>query len=463
MADLILWNSNEQGSQDYRVPVRPAGPHQLAHWLTLHGYNVKVIDFCNLLSVDELLTITSKYITTNTVAIGVSTTFWKLNYSDGLGEPDWVMTARARLSSKNIKWILGGANSQQKNLKYDWIKFHGLAEDSLLKFMDESTRQLKFRKQFDIKNLESIFLDNLYIQSTETLPIELSRGCQFKCSFCRYPLLGKKKNTYLRDFSLIEKEFIENYERYGVTKYFFLDDTFNESDEKVDALANIAQRLPFKLKWFGHTRLDLMGSKPHTVDLLKQSGLKSSFFGIESFNLNASKIVGKGWNGVHGKDFILKVKEAWGKDISFHLGFIAGLTGEKISDIYETHEWCIANDIPSWKFNSLKMNKDSDYVVKSEFDLNYHNYGYRFPDDSRPDYWENDDWNYDIASDLSTELLYDAHKYVRFTSWGLGEVSSLGYDVDTLINTKRKDMDWADLRHRTDMFIQRYVESSLRA
>jgi hypothetical protein len=77
-------------------------------------------------------------------------------------------------------------------------------------------------------------------------------------------------------------------------------------------MAEMAQRLPFKLEWIGYNRLDLIGSKPHTIQLLKDSGLKSSFFGIESFHSQASKIVGKGWNGVRGKEFLIELKERWG-------------------------------------------------------------------------------------------------------------------------------------------------------
>ena len=179
--------------------------------------------------------------------------------------------------------------------------------------MDECFSTQIARPNFDISKLENCFYDDLCIQETEVLPIELSRGCQFKCRFCRYPLLGKKKNTYIRDYDLIEKEFLENYYRYGITKYFFLDDTVNESDEKVEKLAEIVQRLPFKLNWFGYNRVDLIGVKPHSIELLKLSGLKSSFFGIESFHLKASKVVGKGWNGAKGKEFLLELREHWGE------------------------------------------------------------------------------------------------------------------------------------------------------
>ena len=54
MSDLILWNClNVKHS-----PVRPMGPHQLKYWAKQHGYNIKVIDFCHLLTTEQLVDLT---------------------------------------------------------------------------------------------------------------------------------------------------------------------------------------------------------------------------------------------------------------------------------------------------------------------------------------------------------------------------------------------------------------------
>lgn len=461
MANLILWNCLNVDHS----PVRPAGPHQLAHWIRSHGYTVKVIDFCHLIPTDSLVDITLKHTDSNSV-IGVSTTFWTNTNNldpasmDQTKEPDWVVNARLKLQHKPVKWILGGANSTGK-FKFDWTVLHGHAEDSLLQLMDEHASINMVRKQFDIQGLENCFYD-LSLQSSEVLPIELSRGCQFKCKFCRYPLLGKKKNTYIRDFKLIEQEFMENYDRYGITKYFFLDDTVNESDEKIEALANIAQRLPFKLSWFGYNRLDLIGVKKHTIELLKHSGLKSSFFGIESFNPKASKIVGKGWNGAHAKDFILELKDNWKDEINFHLAFITGITGETSKDLDDTQQWCIDNKIASWRFSGLHISKSADLVWKSEFDLNHGLYGYKFPFPGKEEFWINDNWNSRTAAVKAWQLTKDLQPHVKPAVWLLGELSTLGYDLDYLSSKYKHELDWDDIKGRTAIFIEDYIEAQLK-
>ena len=110
MANLILWNSF---NEDYNAS-RPLGPHQLAHWLTLHGYTVKVIDFSCHLTTDELVAISEKHIGSDTIAIGVSNTFWSRQFVQrNTYEPEWVISARDILATRfpNIKWLMGGSNT----------------------------------------------------------------------------------------------------------------------------------------------------------------------------------------------------------------------------------------------------------------------------------------------------------------------------------------------------------------
>ena len=38
-----------------------------------------------------------------------------------------------------------------------------------------------------------------FIWPQESLTIEASRGCVFKCKFCAFPIIGKKKHDHVRD------------------------------------------------------------------------------------------------------------------------------------------------------------------------------------------------------------------------------------------------------------------------
>jgi len=464
MANLILWSNV---AVEY-APVRTGGATQIASWLRQHGYTVKVIDFCHIMSTDELVAITEKHIGADTLAIGVSSTFWDLYFKHdklltGFLEPQWVIDAREKLESKHdVFWILGGSKSYREPYKFHWVKFHGFAEDAILQWMDQNSSKLVRRTLFDITCLEHSRHDDDFIQSTEPLTIELTRGCKFKCKFCSYPLIGKKPGTYMRAPHLIKEEMLRNYEKWGTTKYYFQDDTVNESMEKVDMIADIAQSLPFRLQWIGYNRLDLIGTNPEMAQRLKDSGMRSAHFGIESFHEDASRAVGKGWNGKYAKDYLLYLKDFWGDEINWYMSLIIGLPGESREDILDTEKWCVDNDMYAWGYFGLSINRIPDKVWKSEFEVNCEEYGYTFPDPQNTFMWYNDKWNAYEASIFAKDLNQVAMGRSRPAGWLLTEMTALGDSFEDIMKLRRDEHDWDSMKVRTKAFVDKYVSYQLR-
>lgn len=445
---LILWNSycgsdtrgnlssdllkrDKWNIADYST-ARPLGPHQMASWLRLNGYEVAVIDFCDKLAKKQLLDVTERYITSDTIAIGVSTTFWP-----GFIEPSWVVEARTQMETRHprLKWMLGG--SRETNVSLNWIKFDGYSEDGVLQFLGGETSSHKF----DIKTATNGYTQRDFIKSNEVLSIEFGRGCQFRCKFCRFPLLGKKPGTYTKNMHLIREHLIQMYNEYGVTRYNFVDDTVNEDYEKIENMARLAQSLPFKLEWVGFCRADLIWARPHMINLLRESGMVSTFFGIESFDDKASKIVGKGWSGKHAKDFLLRLKDEWDSDISMHLGLITGLPHEPLDSLDEHNEWLIKNDIGKWRWAPLFVtNKKNNSPWLSEFDRNYDKYGIKFQHENSI-YWHHDLATYEKAIAKSIDLQTKAFPYMRNTGFVLSD-----YCTTTGANFKDSmSMKWSSL------------------
>lgn len=456
MTNLILWNSfNSEDSA-----TRTLGCYQLASWVRQNGYSVKVIDFCSHMSTDDLVNITSMYISSNTLAIGISTTFWKpvASRAENDYEPQWVIDARIRLNAKHICWLLGGtAVIFHETFKFPWIRFTGLSEDSLLTWLDQNSRKLVKRNAFEITTSTLLFTENDYIQPHEVLPMELARGCQFTCKFCSYPLIGKKKGTYIRDYDLIKEIIIRNYAEYGVTKYYFLDDTVNESEEKIYALANIAQSLPFRLEWVGYNRADIIWSKPGMVSALKDSGLRSAFFGIESFGKEASIAIGKAWSGTHAKEFLSGLRDQW-KDITFSLNFIAGLPGDTPDDLISTVQWCIDNRMYRWHIAPLYINSHPNRVWHSAFDNEYEKYGYSMEDTYL---WTNNNWTYGSAIEFSSKMNEESACYMVNTGFILASHVSLGYSFDELLYTPEIGPMTAIFKDKTTRFVNSYVTNHL--
>ena len=114
MANFIIF-AGMQEPEHYAV--RSGGQYQLASWLRSFGYTVKVIDFCFKISPNILEEIANKHVDENTLAFGVSTTFWNIDVVvhdgvkiGGICCPKWVTHLKEKFQQThpNIKWALGG-------------------------------------------------------------------------------------------------------------------------------------------------------------------------------------------------------------------------------------------------------------------------------------------------------------------------------------------------------------------
>jgi radical SAM superfamily enzyme YgiQ (UPF0313 family) len=241
------------------------------------------------------------------------------------------------------------------------------------------------------------------ILPNEGLPIELARGCIFKCKFCSYPLLGKKKGTYLRDPEEIRDELIKIYEAHGTTSYYFVDDTFNDDNDKIEALHKVFTSLPFQPKFSAYLRIDLINRYPHQADLLSEMGLIGNYFGLETMHPDSAKAIGKGLSPNKVKDRLYWLQDKWKNKVNMAAGFILGLPYDNIQYFDELINWCMEKDnpiqniafYPLYMYPHLKKNL-KEYA--SEFSLNPEIYGYEFDHPTTPNFWKLKD------SPLSFEL-----------------------------------------------------------
>lgn len=464
--NFIIWTTL---SYDH-APVRPVGAYQIASWLRQHGYTVKVIDFCHHLASADIIKMTKHYIDETTIAVGVSSTFWTpsevsntLDKKTNNTEPRWVLECRDAIESEypHLDWILGGGGSILPFFKKDWIKIHGDGEDQILKYFDEKTNNKQPRSLFDIKTMVKHYHETDFIEPHETLSIELGRGCQFKCKFCRFHNIGKKPGTYLRSIDCIEQELLYNYEQFGTTKYYFLDDTVNEDPTKIAQIAELAKRLPFRLQWTGYIRMDLVWTHTDSIDQLMESGMRSAFIGVESFNPETSRIVGKGWNGKFGKQFLNFLKKQWGDENPMFLSFIVGLPKESRESLWETANWLKDNGHTAWSFYPLNIYRTENLVWKSEFDRSHEQYGYRFPKPLDDKYWVNEYWNTNSAIQFSNELNRFKKPFETRAGWGLFDYTNTGDPLEKYTKLKAVDYNQAEVQSNKRQFLDRYITKTM--
>lgn len=391
---------------------RNLGAYRISSALQQEGYSTFVLDYIIHMSVDEIKVALSKHLSDETLWVGFSSTFfWSNNnssflqsdkermYYTSVDDIDSIISFVKQNS--NAKLIYGGGKAPyfqaDKNIDYYVI---GYADTSII----ELTKHIETGSEIKIKcindthivestNFDEPKMDNIktnwkdqYVIHKEGLPMELARGCIFKCKFCSYPLLGKKKGTYLRDPSEIKDEMIQNWEMYGTESYYMTDDTFNDDNDKIESLHKIFTQLPFKLKFSAYLRVDLINKYPHQATLLKEMGLIGTYFGLETMQPNSAKSIGKGLHPNKVKERLYWLAEEWKNSVNIGAGFILGLPHDTETYFEELISWCMEYDNPLQHISFYPLylfprKSDHDLAAyTSEFSLKPEIYGYKFND-----------------------------------------------------------------------------------
>jgi len=412
--------------------IRGYGAHRIASHLRKQGISCLVVDFSSYLNFQTWKSICDRAIGKNTKFIGFSTTWWpyrtpkgepffgldtigssesirslqdSLTYAAGNGKlSDWIAYAK-ELNSK-IKIVIGGPKAHfyfdipadHFIVGYGETQFEDLITQSRRiwpKIIEHDTEAKNPIWDFKFSSTEYTAFDQL--QPYESLMFEFSRGCRFKCSFCNYPLIGRKDiSSYVKDHDTIYSELLENYERYGITNYTVADDTLNDSTEKLEHIVRAVNKLPFQPKFQAYTRLDVIVTHPTQISLLKEMGLTRTWIGIDSLHPIASKAIGKGMSEQRKKDMLWKLKDSWGTDVTIDAGYIVGLPGETAEFTESFFEWADHKDSPIFavEFIALLLAPEVPalkYQRRSDMDINYQKYGYEIPNLEKFWEWTKDD------------------------------------------------------------------------
>jgi len=170
-----------------------------------------------------------------------------------------------------------------------------------------------------------------------SLLIQLTEGCSFKCDFCMSNL---RKNFKIRSVDEVKKDLdIGARSKYSssVRKLFFLD-----GNAMVTPVAKLLELTSYAMKNFPN--LERVGVYAHAKDILKKSdddlkalsdaGLKIAYVGFETGFDELLKMVHKNATKM---DFINASKKLMKADITLSATFINGLGGAGNEDISKVH------------------------------------------------------------------------------------------------------------------------------
>lgn len=462
--------------------IRSAGAHRIATVLRRHGVTVQIIDLVSRMSEDEFRQCMDKYVTAETKFVGISNTFLNDRTDHSLFPNQHGLEIVNEFKQKfGFKVILGGnRNSTDSVIENDYLNcidliVTGFADKAITEIYDNyDLLQYEMKQGYRILNADSpryVFEDfehadiewheSDHIFHGEALPIEIARGCIFRCSYCFFPLNGKgKPSKYMKTEEVIRKELIDNYEKYGTTVYDLMDDLVNDSPGKIEMLHRIFTSLPFKIQWTGYARPDLVIARPHTLDLMSESGCVALRFGIESFHPPSLKAIGKGMPPDKIKQGLQWMVD--NSDISLGGSFIAGLPFETKDSLREMCDWLVDPSSPlhQKQLIVLSIPRTNGRHDSSRMMVDPDKYGYKDlnPDNKYYMEWDNGFFDIHYARKVYQETWDELVKQSVYISHDAFRIYNLGYDLKDIVNRK---MNTFDPNEKFDAFKDKYLSRLL--
>jgi len=495
----------------------PIGAYKCAHMLRKNGYRCLVVNHFSSFNEEELKKLADLAISEQTKLIGFSTTFFKntdvgkeegkptLRYTElpvnrvfpqGKELEDKIISYFKK-RNQNLKISVGGAkthpNMNNKNIDYAVI---GYSEISIVNLMNHVSRGDKLpnaiknlwgcvivddrmAKDYDFVNSDFEWLPEDVVNH-RSLPLEVARGCIFQCKFCSYPMNGKQNLDFVRSEKHLAYELQKNYEEHGIKTYLLVDDTFNDHEAKLNRLQGIIKKLPFQPEFWGYHRLDLLATRPHTIDVLYDIGVRSMFFGIETLNPVSAKIIGKGYNINKQIETLEYLRKKYDKDLSLHGSFIAGLPEDTEESNLKTFENIMNQNVPlhSWIFNPLRIYRQDLTTYSSDIVKNPAAYGYYEDTENNivphVQYaiksfdkimnWKNQHTSYERMSKLSNFIMKESFvsDKLHITGQFAIAVASMNhpkYSFNTVRNTLFRDFNFYDIEENVrKQFVNEYKQ-----
>ena len=479
---------------------RTAGAHRIATYLRDRNWDIEVLEFVMSWKLEQLQEFCKSRVNSKTTFIGFGGTF-----------PIWSETLDHffkwfKQTYPDVSIIAGGQVSNLYKIEADWYVdgFGERALESLLKHITGnetvkwhhgvgSRKVIKGNTDypsFPMKDLRIKYEDRDFILSTETLTTELGRGCIFNCSFCNFPILGVKTD-HSRDADNLYDELLENYERFGVTRYNIADETVNDYSAKLEKFAKVIKKLPFQPRLYGFARADLLVSRKHDWDTMIEMGFVGHHYGIESTNVDSLKVIGKGMHPDKLLPGLVEARNYFKKHSPYksEISLIAGLPYETKESLQKTVNWVHQN----WKTECTIMfplyipKLNLDHTSKLAF--NHSKYGYRESEiDLMPQVaeyykripaqygvgegliqntgmsWETDNWNVVEVMEIVMDYYKSYGNNSGVSMWKLGEyenILGLSYDdlADKTINELGDTIGGFD--QKNNQFINSYIEKKL--
>jgi hypothetical protein len=167
-----------------------------------------------------------------------------------------------------------------------------------------------------------------YIYTT-ILPYQISRNCTGRCSFCNYKNVNRP--IEFKSYDKVINELMQMKERYKSKRFYFCDDTINNSYEYLEGLCNLFIKHKLDIEWYVFAKVGNLDK--HILKKMKMAGCQWLFFGVESGSDRILKMMNKGFTS---EQAAATLKDSYEAGLQNCVYFIAGYLSETQEDINQT-------------------------------------------------------------------------------------------------------------------------------
>lgn len=212
-------------------------------------------------------------------------------------------------------------------------------------FRDETgihKTELKFASSDIINALPAVDYSDIiardYPSKKVLFPLMISRECYYKrCMFCDNYTAGADKGRF-RTADRVIADIKNATQICGATYFRFIDDALPLNCARVLAQEIVNQKI--SISWGANARCEKLLLNDSVVQLLKESGCKLLFLGLESGSDYVLNLMNKGFTLDRSRSIIKKLHSA---GIAVHASFLFGFPGERQSDVAETCAFIMDN------------------------------------------------------------------------------------------------------------------------
>lgn len=373
------------------------GPLYVASLLISHNYTVKTLQCLNLMEDHQIESLVNEFVKDERQVIGISVTFMRTKQSID------AITKFIKLSqaiAPGIRFVVGGTNHQYNPSMFPSGKTSFVLgqnrENEIVDTFNRLTGKI-VKKPFNFVN-HSIDYDALFDTPVPgvIMFLEISKGCIFNCTFCNYSL--RKTKSQYKSKEQILNEIEKFHSKFGTSEIFITCSTFNDDEDKIAVLNEVAESLSFVPRFFAYTRFDLfMTQSERTINFYKKY-VKYVMFGVESFSSETLRMIHKMPNVDKMKNFLRDFRKGAGADIHISVSLICGLPNETYESVKSGVDWLIQEDIADRILvNPLRINPIGSSRLGlnefSEFDQHPEKYGFSVFEHSTANYGNDGKFN----------------------------------------------------------------------